>query len=189
MNDNSGSRCCSGTTWTLDEEAEDLAREVEAMRPGGPGWSGDGPGHHFLGHLSDEEQAVFITHLRAGRLRDAIQMVANNAYKFGIVSGPKLTGERRVKLITDHTGFVNIKFNPQRIPENVGIILSHAFYNKVPRSVLGKVLRKGGKIQAWGMPEFQNVRKISQRDVNGLLKSWPWRSKARNPGGRDLGKE
>jgi hypothetical protein len=179
------SRCNAGTTWTLEEEAEDLAREIEAMKPDGPGWVSDGQQPHFLGHLDFEEKKAFIEHLRAGRLRAAIGMVANNAFRCGVRDGPALLSSGRAKVVRRPKKMDTVEYLPQRVSPYVGAILSYAMHQKVMRAELVGVLKKGGKIKLWGMRQEVEINPMSMRDINECLALWPFKDgRGRKPPAR-----
>ena len=85
--------CIAGTTWTLADEAADLNREVEALAAGGS-FAMDAHGGMFLQFLGMDGQRVFIAHLMAGHLRQAISMVATGAFECGMAEGRRQLGSQ-----------------------------------------------------------------------------------------------
>ena len=176
----STSQCRNGETWTLDFEAADIQREIHA-RENGEVFVADA-GYHFLGYVGPHKNAEFIAHLMNGRLRAAMQRVADGAFRIGISEAHRLFAEGRVKGIKGKpSGMGYVEFHPQRIPPQIGIILSYAIHQKVQRAELVRVLRKGGKVQLWGMRSAVIMPPLSQQDVNDILSNWPYRSKRGRP--------
>ncbi|MCK6490395.1 MAG: hypothetical protein L6R48_19140 [Planctomycetes bacterium] len=160
----------------MAEEAADLGREVAALQAGGC-WACDGGTPPFLHHLSTADQTVFIAHLMAGRLRAAIGMVADAAMRCGIRDAPTLLASGRVRLRKGG----RVEFLAHRVPPELGVVLSHALPAEIQRAELARVLRKGGRIQQWGMRDAVTLPQLSQRDVTAILQSWPYKSRAGRP--------
>ena len=167
--------------WTLDEEAADLGREVAILQADGI-WVGDGVAASFLAHLSPVDQRTFIALLAAGRLRMAIGLVADGAMRCGIRDAPAMFASNRVKIMPGPPGMEPVEYQPQRIPPHVGVIFSYALGAGIQRAELARVLRKGGRIQQWGMRNPVIIPPLSKRDTDEILKLWPMRSRAGNPG-------
>jgi hypothetical protein len=132
--------------------------------------------------LSKEDQLIFVAHLAEGRLRKAISMVADGALRCGIREAPAWIASGRVKIKSHPSGHARVEFQPQRIPPNIGVILSYALASKVSRSEMVRVLRKGGSIKMWNMREPVEMPRLSMRDINDTLRLWPYKSRAGNPG-------
>lgn len=150
---NNSSQCLAGKKWTLEEEAEDLAREVETLQSGGV-WirdiSTDVP---FLGYLSSENKAALIAHLRAGKLRDALGLVAMASYNFGLKNAPIVWSDQK-----KNTPAV------RRKKEVFDAIILDAWRKKLMRAAVERLLKAKG---------------ASQYEVNHRLGLWPWRGNGR----------
>ena len=171
------SACIAGGIWTLDDEAADIARQVEITLSGGI-WVGDGPAPFFLGHLDADGQRAFVAHLKAGRLRAAIGMIADGAFRCGVRDAPALLASGRAQIVNSAKGPAKVIFMPQRVPAEIGVILSYADDAKVPRAELSRALRKGGNVRLGRMTSTVSMKALSKRDVDAFLATYPHRSKA-----------
>lgn len=169
------SKCRSGETWTLEDEAADIERETLALRTS-KGWSSDIINDPFLHYIHPDKQLAFIEHLKNGRLRTAFAMIADGAFRCGMIQGGKLIAGKRAKIINNKDETQSVEFLPQKIPPGFGVIVGNALHQKMPRKKLAMILRKGGKIVIGKMSPV-DMPPLSQKDVNECLNNYPHKDK------------
>ena len=176
------SACKDGTPWTLAEELEDIAREIAAKRAGHVWCSDGGNGSSIVGHLGFEGAERFVELMRSGRLRAAVEAVAEAAFLCGIREARGLYGAKRIKIDPDgNNGFGSVTIKPQKIPPEIGIVYSCGRGANLARAEMDSLLKKGGIIKIGTMKQGIRLPPIGKNDREALLKGWPFGPKRGRP--------
>jgi hypothetical protein len=176
------SACKAGTTWTLAEELKDIASEIEAKRAGYVWCSDGGNGSSILGHLGPDGAERFVDLLRSGRLRAAVEMVADAAFRCGLREARRLYGANRIAIDPDGNGGLgSVTIKPQKIPPEAGVVYSHGMGAKLPRAQMDALLKKGGIIKIGNMKQAIHLPPIGKNDREAMLKGWPFGPKPGRP--------
>lgn len=164
------SKLTGKTSWTLDEESEDIALEIEAKRKN-QAFALNAETQPFLEHLNDEGKKRFIEHLQAGRLRAAIGMIARGAFLCGVRDGQKLLAGRRARIIE----------RPEHPDRLATVELQEVSTPEIDAKI--KHCRTTGMTRAQTMAALRNAG-VSKRQADSLTRTWNLRGKrGRHPKG------